>query len=420
MRRHAAVIVGGGPAGLSAAKVLRASGVDDVLVIEREEAAGGLPRDCDHRGFGLGQYHRLHTGPGYVRRLLEDARGVEVMTRASVVELAPGGEIAVASEAGVERIAARAVLLATGIREMPRAARLISGGRPAGLLTTGALQRLLRETGAAPCRRPVIVGTEWVSFSALLTLRRAGLRAVAMIEERSRVTAPGVAAALARAWFSVPVLTSTRLVRVLGEECVEGVEVERAGERRVIECDAVLFTGRFVPEAALVRASHLVIDPGSGGPLIDQHWRCSDPAYFAAGNVLRAVETSGVVGREGEAAGRTIAAALEGRLPEPARRVVIDSPEPLRYVCPRAVALPEQVPARRLVLGARVSRNVCGTLSVVRNGECVSRRRISALPERRLSIPLPRDLGRGLESLEVRIEEPRVARSGRGAAGALR
>jgi len=408
MRSHQAIIVGGGPAGLSAAKVLRARGIDDVLVIERESGAGGLPRDCDHKGFGFAQYHRFYTGPAYVRRLLDEMQGVPVLTHASVVDVAPGGVIAVATEAGVQRMSAPAVLLATGIREMPRPARLVSGGRPAGLLTTGVLQRWLRETGNAPCRRPLIVGTEWVAFSALQMLRRAGLQAVAMLEERARVTVPASVAACARAWFSAPVLTDARIVRLLGGERVEGVEIECHGERRVIECDAVIFTGRFVPEAALIRGSHLLMDAGSGGPLIDQHFRCSDPAFFAAGNVLRAVETSGVVGREGEAAGRAMAAALQGRLAAPVRRIVIDSPDPLTYVCPRAVAVPEEA-LTHMVLGARVVRAVRGTLSVLRNGECIARRRISALPERRVSIRLPRDFQRDLESLVVRIDESRTA-----------
>jgi hypothetical protein len=205
------------------------------------------------------------------------------------------------------------------------------------------------------------------------------------------------------------VLTDTRIVRVLGGERVEGVEIESCGERRVIECDAVIFTGRFTPEASLIRGSHLLMDPGSDGPLIDQHFRCSDPAFFAAGNVLRAVESSGTVGREGEAAGRAMAAALQGRLAAPAKRVVIDSPHPLAYVCPRVVALPVEALARPIVLGARVSRAVRGTLSVLRNGECIARRRITALPERRVSIRLPRNFQRGLESLLVRIDESQTA-----------
>src|SRR3546814_11836007 len=63
------------------------------------------------------------------------------------------------------------LLLATGVRETSRAARLIGGARPLGVVTTGALQSLVYLAGRRPFERPVILGTELVSFSALLTCR---------------------------------------------------------------------------------------------------------------------------------------------------------------------------------------------------------------------------------------------------------
>ena len=82
-----------------------------------------------------------------------------------------------------------------------------------------------------------------------------------------------------------------------------------------IACDGVLLTGCFVPEAALVRDGHLEVDPGSGGPVIDQFGRCSDPTWFAAGNVLRSVETAGWSFREGQRIGAWVADDLVGGLP---------------------------------------------------------------------------------------------------------
>jgi hypothetical protein len=104
-----------------------------------------------------------------------------------------------------------------------------------------------------------------------------------------------------------------------------------------------------------------------------------------------------------------MAAALRGRLAAPEQRIVIDSPDPLVYVCPRIIAVPDGALAQPMVLGARVARAVRGTLCVVRNGTCVVRRRIAALPDRRVSIRLPRDVQRSLESLQVRIDEPHAA-----------
>src|SRR3546814_14591772 len=74
------------------------------------------------------------------------------------------------------------LLLATGVRETSRAARLIGGARPLGVVTTGALQSLVYLAGRRPFERPVILGTELVSFSALLTCRHAGIRPDALVE----------------------------------------------------------------------------------------------------------------------------------------------------------------------------------------------------------------------------------------------
>lgn len=404
MSRHDAIIVGGGPAGLSAARVLREAGVSDVVMLERETEAGGVPRHCHHPGFGFEQFHWPYTGPAYARRLRRDVNGLDLRVGASVVALRPNGELDVVTDDGLETMTGKVVLLATGIRETPRAARLISGDRPPwGVFTTGALQQLLHLAHIQPCRRPVIIGSEWVSFSALLTLRRAGIRSVAMIEEADRTTAPGTAAAVARLAFGVPVLTGTKLLSILGRDTVEAVEIERDGRRERLACDAVVMSGRFVPEAALLRASHIELDEGSGGPVIDQHWRCSDPAYFAAGNLLRPVETSGVVGCEGEAAGRAMVDGLAGRLHAPTRRVVIKSNPPLRYVTPQVIAVPGDRP-NRLQFRARVIRPARGTLRLLRNGEEIWRREVAALPERRIQLPGELVASDGIETVEVRID----------------
>ena len=145
------------------------------------------------------------------------------------------------------------------------------------------------------------------------------------------------------------------------------------------------------------------MDEGSGGPVIDQHWRCSDPVYFAAGNLLRPVETSGVVGREGEAAARAMAAALAGRLEAPTRRVPVKTSPPLRYVTPQVIAVPGDRPGGLLFRG-RVSRSARGTLRLLCNGKEVWRRKVHALPERRIRLPGGLVSLDGIESIEVRLD----------------
>ena len=90
MKRREVAIVGGGPAGLSAARRLHELGIRDVVVLEREREAGGVPRHCGHTGFGLREFKRLLQGPGYTQRLAQAADGLDEIRRAQAFHAISG------------------------------------------------------------------------------------------------------------------------------------------------------------------------------------------------------------------------------------------------------------------------------------------------------------------------------------------
>jgi NADPH-dependent 2,4-dienoyl-CoA reductase/sulfur reductase-like enzyme len=322
LESHEVIIAGGGPAGLSAAIELKRLGVRDVVVLEREQSAGGVPRHCGHLGFGWREFRRLLTGPAYAKRLVASASGIDIRTGNTILGLEANGGMRVLTPEGILALEGRRVLLALGTRETPRAARLVSGTRPWGIFTSGSLQRMIHLSGIKPCSRAVIVGSELVSFSNFLALRQAGISAAAMLEESARVVAPRALEWLARPAFRTRIMTSARVVAVHGGARVTGIEIDHHGVREEIECDGVVFSGRFVPEAALLSGSPLLASFATGEPVVDQYGRCSDPAYFAAGNVLPPVEASWTVWSEGREVARAIAASLRGQLPPPGRLTV--------------------------------------------------------------------------------------------------
>jgi thioredoxin reductase len=307
-------IIGGGPAGLSAAIEAKRLGIDRLVVIERESEAGGAPRHCGHSGFGMLDLHRLLTGPRYAEALRARAAEVPLRLDTAVTALHPGGRLTLAGPEGASEITARRVLLATGIRETPRSARLVSGGRPFGIFTTGALQRFIYLEKRLPCRRPVIIGSELVSFSTHLTLRHGGVKPVAFLEENDRFTAP-FAALGAKLAFGADLRRNVTDLAIHGTRRVEGVSFIENGSPETLACDAVIFTGRWRPEAALLFGHGAGIHAKTRGPVIDASFRTIDPQLFAAGNVLYAVRSSGPVALEGRRAARAIVEDLRKERP---------------------------------------------------------------------------------------------------------
>ena len=62
------VIIGGGPAGMSAAISAYENGISDILILERDDDLGGILRQCIHNGFGLHKFKEELTGPEYAYR----------------------------------------------------------------------------------------------------------------------------------------------------------------------------------------------------------------------------------------------------------------------------------------------------------------------------------------------------------------
>lgn len=427
------VVVGAGPAGLSAAIELRRLGVGSVLVADRETEAGGVPRHCVHTGFGLRDRHRVMTGPAYARALAAAAvrAGAELRLGttvtglgtavsgfygavtgldAAVTGLDGAGTVTLTSGRGVETVRAAAVLLATGCRERPRAARLIPGDRPAGVMTTGELQQRVYLGHERLAGRALVVGAEHVSFSAAVTLAHAGARVVALVTEHERQQSYAAFRLGAALRWRVPVWTSTAVRRVAGLGRLAGVEVTdvRTGAARFVPCEVVVFTGDWIPDHELARLAGLAMDPGTRGPVVDTRLETSAPGVFAAGNLVHAAETADIAALSGRHAAWHIAAAVgaavgaagagtgesgagrQGAGPDAGRqgawrlgaglagRVPVRVEPPLRWISPNAIASAASPPRDRFVLRSQEFRGPA-RLEVRQDGRLLARSRLLRL-----------------------------------------
>ena len=386
MTVHDVIVVGGGPAGISAATALAQSGAGNIVLLDRESEIGGIPRHTEHLGFGVRDMHRLLSGPRYAAELRTRAEraGVEIRPSTTAIDWVGPTSLRVVDSGGIFQLAARTVVLATGVRERPRAARLVAGDRPSGVFTTGSLQQLAAFHRLAAGRRAVIVGAEHVSFSAVLTLRHLGCDVAAMVTPfaRQQTSAPLRWATASR--HRVPIIVNDDVVEIHGRERVQAVTL-RSGRR--IPCDTVVFTGDWIPEHELSRRGSLTLDPSHLGAAVDQALRTSRPGVFAAGNLVHPAETADRCAVGGQSVVSGVCDWLSNPV-WPTRSLAIRVDPPLRWITPHHLHLGKGQLPGRLIL--RVDCITDAGRARVCQGDrelWAGRIRGRAIPNRSISIP---------------------------------
>ena len=387
------IVVGAGPSGLAAAAALARAGVGSVEVLEREPQAGGIPRHSHHTGYGLRDLHRAMTGPEYARHYADLAvsSGAEVRTSVAVTGWAAERTLETTAPTGRENLQARAIVLATGARERPRAARQIPGDRPRGVYTTGQLQQAVYGYNQSIGRRAVIVGAEHVSYSAAVTLHHAGAQVTAMLTGQPRQQSYAAFHLAARLRYQFPIRTRTRLARIIGHGHVEAVEIDGPGGMRTVECDTVVFTGDWVPDNELARRGGLLMAAPGGSPLFGADLHTSVPGVFAVGNLTHPVETADVVALEGAFAAKSVGRFLAGPFPHErsCSGVTVRALDPLLWAAPNWITPDGGAPHRDHVIVWTSAFTERPTWAI-RQGErdlWVERRRHRAVPNRPIYLP---------------------------------
>lgn len=340
-------VIGAGPAGMAAAARAKEAGASRVLLIERQEQLGGLLHQCIHNGFGLFYFGEDLTGPEYAHRFAERVMdlGVEVMLETMVTRLSPEREITAVSKEGVFRIRAKSVVLAMGCRERTRDQVQIPGSRPAGIFTAGTAQRMVNVEGLLPGRRIVILGSGDVGMIMARRLLLEGAEVLAVVEILPYVGGLIRNEVQCLHDFQVPLFLEHTVTKVHGERRVEAVTIARVdrstreplpGTERTIECDTLLLSVGLIPENELSRMAGVLLDPLTGGAVVDESRQSSVPGIFAGGNVLHVHDLVDNVSSEAEIAGEGAARFAQG-IEEGGEGIAIRPGEGIRYVVPQRI-----------------------------------------------------------------------------------
>ena len=262
-------IIGGGPAGMAAA-LSASSALGEscrVALIERAAFLGGILNQCTHTGFGLAYFGEDVTGQEYAQRFVDktESSDVDIISDTTVIGIDSDRVLTISGiNGGLRRIAATAVILATGCRERPIGSLPVAGSRPAGIITAGAAQKMLNLGGYDIGSKCIILGSGDVGLIVARELAIRGKQVVAVVEkeavcggmERNRVNC------LEK--HGIPLITCATVSEVHGTSRITGVTItDNSGNSRFAECDVLVTSLGLVPERDLLDAL-VPTEPGDG------------------------------------------------------------------------------------------------------------------------------------------------------------
>ena len=351
MMQYDIVIVGGGPAGLSAAVAAYDKGCRSILIIERDHELGGILNQCIHNGFGLHTFKEELTGPEYAGRYIDMVyeRNIEFKLNTMVMDISPERVVtAMNREDGMFEIEAKAVILAMGCRERPRGALNIPGYRPAGIFSAGTAQRLVNIEGYMIGKEVVILGSGDIGLimARRMTLEGAKVRCVAELMPYSGGLKRNIVQCLDD--FGIPLLLSHTVVDIEGKEHIQAVTIAEVDENRKpikgtevrYPCDALLLSCGLIPENELSASAGVELSRVTGGPVVNESLETNIKGVFACGNVLHVHDLVDYVSEEAKKAGETAADFVRGEIGESTgQEIVIKAESGVRYTVPSTLNL---------------------------------------------------------------------------------
>lgn len=317
MREVQLLIVGAGPAGLSAAVRASELGVETLIIDENQRPGGQLLKQI-HKFFGSESHSAGVRGYRIGERLLEDTKRLQVETLLGhpVLGIFPGNEVVYNSAEGARRLRAKKILLAAGANENNL---YFEGSTLPGVMTAGAAQTMVNLHRVLPGQRVVMIGSGNVGLIVSYQLMQAGAQVAAVVEAGEKIGGYDVHAGKLRR-LGIPFYLSHTVKRAAGEEGVEEVELVALdhfrpipGTEKRIRADVVCMAVGLTPmtELAAMAGCKLTEVPALGGtvPLHDENMRTTVPDIYIAGDIS-GIEEASTAMEEGRLAGVAIAESL--------------------------------------------------------------------------------------------------------------
>ena len=413
--KYDVVIIGGGPAGLSAAYSIKKNGIDSILILERDDKLGGILNQCIHNGFGLHTFKEELTGPEYASRYIEkiDEEKIEYKLNSMVIDISKDKKITyVSKDEGLCVIEAKAIVLAMGCRERSRGALNIPGYRPAGVYSAGTAQKLMNIDGFMVGKEVVILGSGDIGLimARRMSLEGAKVKCVAELMPYSGGLKRNIVQCLND--FDIPLLLSHTVVEVKGKERVEGIVIAQVDENRNVikgsekeyKCDTLLLSVGLLPENELSKLADVELSRITGGPVVSDNLETNVDGIFACGNVLHVHDLVDYVSSEADLAGKGVCKYLK----ENTKRdhlLKIDNENGVRYTVPSYIDLNNM--DKSVLIRFRVGDVYKNKyLTVSKNGEVIKKTKKKVMaPGEMEQVILLKDEIKDATSLKISLED---------------
>ena len=409
------VVIGSGAAGMAAAVEAKKNGIDDILILEKDERLGGILNQCIHNGFGLTEFKEELTGPEYLQRFVDQVieLGIPYKLNAQVIDLSKDKVVTYSSkEDGLVKLQARAIIMATGCYERNAGAIMLPGDRCSGIITAGTAQRYLNINGLMVGKRVVILGSGDIGLimARRLTLEGAKVLCVSELMPYSAGLNRNIQQCLID--FDIPLYLSRTVSKVIGKDRLEKVILSAVDDKLQVipgtemefECDTLILSVGLIPYISLL---NYIDCPTSStkGAMVNQYMETMIDGIFTAGNCLHVHDVVDFVSDEARLAGRSAALYLQNKINNNEHKINLKPGNGLSYVLPQ-FALENSL--EDIVIKFRVRKPVQDQIVWIKSGELVLSKTIKPvmIPSEMVMIKLAKEKLIGLkEDIIVSLED---------------